>query len=197
MDKELYKELLNIIAGYYPITNNESNQLREIVSEKVNHLEDSSNFKFLCEDLEAIGHVEDFSYLQFPNNKLYLEEIEDIGNYRTYKNFAVCISLLCPYYTFFYEFQFKLKTDEGFLGLSQVSFLRDNKFDLIRQKLDLVKIDSMIKSRFPNHSYIDHYALLVNEVNMGLPFGQFETEKREFSIFRYLFDSTTFDKYFP
>jgi len=196
VDKELYNELLNTISGYYPITN-ENIQIREIVADKINHLDDPSSFKSLCEDFETIGHVEDFSYSQFPNKKLYLEEIEDIGMYRTYKNFAVCISLLCPYYTFFYEFQFKLKMEEGFLGLSQICFLRDKKFDLIQQDIDLSRIDSMIKARFPHHSYIDHYALIVNETSKGLPFGEFETGKNEFSIFRYLFDNITFDKYFP
>jgi hypothetical protein len=197
MDKELYQELVNIISGYYPITNNGSNQISEIVTDKINHLENPSDFKSLCKDFETIGHVEDFSYMQFPNKKFYLEEITDTGIYRTYKNFAVCISLLCPYYTFFYEFQFKVKTTEGFLGLSQICFLNDKKFDLIRRELDLKKIDSMIKARFPHYSYVDHYALLVNEVEKGLPFGEFETEKKQFSIFRYLFDNITFDKYFP
>lgn len=39
-------------------------------------------------------------------------------------------------------------------------------------------------------------ALLANEIDKGLPFGEFETGKKGFSIFRYLFDNVTFDKYF-
>jgi hypothetical protein len=196
MDKELYQELVNTISGYYPITNTENNQIREIVSDKINHLEEPSVFKSLCKDFQEMGNVEDFSYMQFPNRKFYLEEIEDVGNYRTYKNFAVCISMLCPYYTFFYEFQFRIKTTNGFLGLSQICFLNDEKFSLIRRDLDIKKIDTMIKARFPHHSYVDHYALLANEIDKGLPFGEFETGKKGFSIFRYLFDNVTFDKYF-
>jgi hypothetical protein len=196
MDKELYQNLINFISSYYPIIDSESNELRKIVSEKINQLEDPTPFKLLCKDFEAIGQVEDCSYLQFPTRKFYLEKIEDIGMYRVFKNFAVCISLLCPYYTFFYEFQFKIKTADGFVGLSQMCFLKDKKFDFIRDEFDLKKIDSLIKAQFPEYSYIDHYILLANEINRGLPFGEFESEKKEFSFFRYLFDNINFDRYF-
>lgn len=196
MEKELYDELLNVISGYYPITNQEDNLIKEIVSDKINHLEDRSSFKLLCEDFETIGSVEDFSYLQFPNRKLILEEIEDVGVYRIYKNFAVCISLLGPYYTFFYEYQFRVKNEKGFFLLSHICFLKDEKFKSIKKNFDLEKIDSMIKSRYPNHSYVNHYHLLMNEIDKGVPFGQLDLEKKMHSMFLYLFDNVFFDNYF-
>ncbi|MEI9920871.1 MAG: hypothetical protein WDO14_19065 [Bacteroidota bacterium] len=196
MDHELYQEILNTISAYYPILNPGSSQLSEIISGKIENLDAPSDFKSLCRDLTSIGKVEDLSYLQFPNLKLQVEDVENVGNYRTLKNFAVCISMLGPYYTFFYEIQFKMKTSDGFLELSRVCFLKDEKFKFIRKDLDFAEIDSKIKSKYPTYRYVDHYSLLVNEVDRGLPYGELETDKKKYSFFRYLFDTATFDKIF-
>lgn len=197
MDKELYKKLIEMISGYYPTTGMENNQIKEIVSNKINHLDGPSSFKSLCKDLESIEDVEDVSYLQFPNLKLYLQHIEDISTYRVYKNFAVCISLLCPYYTFFYEYDFRIKSKTGFLPISKIGFLDDDKLAIVRRQIDIQNVDSLIKSRFPHHSYVNHYLLLANSVDFGPTFGEPIKGNGRNSIFRYLFDSTIFNQEYP
>jgi hypothetical protein len=194
MDKELYKELIRVIESYYPITNERQSVIRKVINDKIDNLDNhNSVLKLLCNDLMSVGHVEDFSYLQFPNLKIYIEHIEDEYHFRTYKNFAICISLLCPYYTYFYEYDFRIKTSEGFLRISKICFLKDDKFKFLTKNLDVNQIDSIIKLKFPNYSFVNHQALIENKMEAGLPYGAFDFSETKYSFMEYLFDSTHFD----
>lgn len=196
MDEKLYNELLKIINEHYPIADVVNCSCAKVIAEKLLHINDNPRMKRLVDNFSAIGQASDYSFAQFPNLKLIVEETEDSNNLRLRKNFSVSISLLGPYFTYFYEYEFRIKSPDGYPLISKILFLEDRKFDYINRKINLSAVDEIMRTVYPDYFYVNHFSLLVNEVAKGVPYGESGLADGEYSMFRYLFDNIQFDKFF-
>lgn len=113
---------------------------------------------------------------------------ETTGPYEVIKKFTVCLSLLCPYYTFYYDYKFIVDVKNGKLQLATVCFLNDEKFTHIKGDLSLELITSKIKDQYPTYDYISHFVLMNDKINKGTPYSMLSVDDTEkFSFFEYLF----------
>jgi hypothetical protein len=136
--------------------------------------------------------VLDLSYVQFPSLLAVVESVEHAGNINVNKNLVVCISLLCPFFTCFYQYQHKVQLDDKMLfPLNRVVFLSDKKLTGLKPNIDANIFENTVKSEFKDHSFLSHYYLMHNKIVGGLPFGlpQPSNFKVEHSIYQFLFNA--------
>lgn len=190
MEETIYKKLLAAIQKYYPIDDLGKNNYREaedLVLLKIEQIDFVTEWSKVVDELEKDFDVMNMDFLQFPNLKLYLEEIQIISHYKVRSNFTLCLSLLCPFYTYFFEYDIQVKTNTGFYPLTKIGFLTEEKFRMIKRDIPLNKIQSIVKSQFPDYNYVDHYPLMTNMIKSGMPYGA-GSEESEYSLYQFLFD---------
>jgi hypothetical protein len=136
--------------------------------------------------------------MQFPNRELKITSRELIKPYRVDKNLTVCLSLLCPYYTMFYDYSFGISnTSGGFLELTRICFLNSDKFALITRKLNVTDVGKLVEAQYPGYQYANHYQLMTWSAENGLPFKTFPSDRTKYTFYEYLFDPYQPDKVYP
>ncbi len=194
-----FKPILKALQKYYPLglpeTEGGFDDIQKVISEKLSskhHLMENW-FKFI-EELKVITsyHVEDTYYFQFPNLKVIIEQKVCLEGITVDKRFIICISLLCPFFSYFYEYTHWVKLPTGgSLGLSGTYFLKSENYDNLKIDLDLANVEKLITKYFPEYSFLYHFSLMTKEISGGYPVGDVFQGKldRKYNIYQYLFDN--------
>lgn len=191
--KNNYKTLLAYLHKFYPIgmplMNNWSEDISIIVSEKIHEKHQySQNWISLRDGLRSYNLViRDLSFAQFPSLMLEIEEVESKSDILVYKNFVLCLSLLCPFYTYYYEYKHKVQLEKGLLPFNNIVFFSQENFKPLKNSVSLDKIDRLLNTHFPAYQFISHFELMMNSVIGGIPHGAIDAAKPESSIFQFLF----------
>lgn len=198
MDQSIFAELLFDIHKYYPIglptiKTTQEDKIRKKIVEK---LEDQSKLNKQWQNVIGefrkigVGRVENISYMNFPNLKASIDSDHEIEGITVRKSFVVCISLLTPYYTYYCRYSHCVKLDVGCSELGYWIFQTDKGFSYLKPSVDVEFIVSTIQANFPDHKFIDHYPLMINKIQGGLPFGFFNEyyTPADYSYYQFLFD---------
>src|SRR5690606_35075185 len=104
------------------------------------------------------------------------------------KNLVVCLSLLCPYYTYYYEYQHKVKIADGFLPFNSFIFFSQPNFENLKTPFSPQEIDQALKLHFPTYTFVNHYFLMMNKIIGGVPYGlDPRNYTQEYNFFQFLF----------
>jgi hypothetical protein len=195
MEKELFRTLLNSIHHYYPIgvprLPGRHDLAAEIISKKLEQGgELEKNWKNLMGDLKIVNEkFSNYSFIQFPSLIAVAEKPTEHGNILATSSFVLCVSLLTPYYTYFFQYGHSIKSIVNF---NKITFFKNGQFDTFKFSVDVTKIDDAVKKYFPNYQFIDHYYLMVNNIIGGVPYGKsdnYADGKTPYSLYQFLFNS--------
>lgn len=198
MTSNVFFDLLGYVHKYYPVgcptyKTSQENEIRSKIADKLNDKSEvHSQWNNLMMDFRKLGfsHVENMSYLQFPNLMVSLDENHEVTGIKITKSIVVCISLLAPFYTYYYRYSHKVKLAEGSLPMGYWVFFQDKSYDALKPSVNLESLNFSISNFFRSYNFISHYPLMINQIEGGLPFGQskeyYQSSKHGF--YQFLFD---------
>lgn len=192
-----FKLILKALQKYYPLglpeTEGGYDDIQEIIRAKLNgeHPIMENWFKFIEELKVVTPHlVDDCYYFQYPDLMVIIENKVMIEDIAVHKRFIICLSLLCPIFTYFYEYSHSVKRHtSGALILGGTYFLKDENYQNFKINIDLEVIDKLILKYFPNFSFAYHLALVYNEISGGFPIGESHGSDKKFNLYQYLFNN--------
>lgn len=206
MKNETRTSLLKAAHKYYPVGHpfieGWSQDIRRIIGDKVDGKADALlQWKGLVESSRSENNlieIIDLSFLQFPNLMLIFEDVEKFTPISVHKNLVLCLSLLCPFYTYYHEYTHKVSTNGGLITLNKLVFLSDETLANLKGRISEMDIAKNVKKFFPDYSYIYHYDLMMNKIVGGFPHGiDGMTEGNlEYSIYQFLFNNEQSDSIF-
>jgi hypothetical protein len=206
---EIFWELLDRIQVFYPSlkdadVESKISKRNAFTEEKINNLIAKVNSPWTPLELEVKNHwqnVMNMDFMQFPNYFLYinLDNIYQAPHIvKRERRLVLCVSLLCRYYTVFYEEDYIFTQMVVSMGGSEEKMppiYRIYFQDLIRDpsgslKTDFKKLQSICEKHFPDHTFVDHRWIMTYKVpDMLTDTGDPELPER--SIYSYLFDNLT------
>lgn len=197
MNHDTHIKLLQAIHKYYPIGSpylkEWNSDLQSIVESKIKgNAESASSWQAIVQELRDKGlSVQNLSFLQFPNLMLTVEQSETIQSITIYKSFVICLSLLCPFYTFYYEYRHKVRIHSGLLPLSSLVFLSKEDLNSLKIFAHHKEFEDILRFHFPEHTFISHYDLMMRKIYGAIPFGSDPSSKinLESSVFELLFNN--------
>lgn len=194
----LNHELIGVIGKFYSERELSNSSLKQIIENKILAIKGQGEFLTEAEKWRSLGDVlkaktnfliRDYNYQQFPNFKLAIELDNNYGELTSRKSIVIVASLLCPYYTYFFEFRVSTRIVDGFLPLGKIAFFNDKRLDNLKIQFNSNLIDENLNRLFPNWNFVNHYYLMHARVDGLLPInGQYATD-RKFSIYEFLFDN--------
>ncbi|MCE2996945.1 MAG: hypothetical protein LW863_15200 [Flammeovirgaceae bacterium] len=101
------------------------------------------------------------------------------------------MSLLTPYYTIYFTYTHRVKLEEGQGSaiLGPLVFLNDKSYSSLKPVVNLESIMSSIEVNFPGYKFVDHYALMINKLQGGLPYGfDRDLPPEKYTYYQFLFD---------
>lgn len=194
-----FKLLLKALQRYYPLglpeTEGGYDDIREIIRTKLNGEHPiMENWAKFIKELKVMTpyFVEDSYYFQFPNLRVVIENKVTIEDVIVNKRFIISFSLLCPSFTYFYEYSHSVnRMTGGLFMLSGINFLKNENYENFKIDLDLEIINKLIVKYFPDYSFSYHLALIFNEILGGFPIGESHGPDRKFNLYQYLFDNVS------
>ena len=192
-----FKLILKALQKYYPLglpeTEGGYDDIREIIKTKLNgeHPMMENWAKFIEELKVMTPHfVDDYYYFQYPDLMVIIENKEVIEGITVNKRFIICFSLLCPIFTYFYEYSHSVKRMTGGLFmLSGINFLKNEDYENFKIDVDLEIIDKLVVKYFPDYLFSYHLSLIFNEISGGFPIGESHAPDRKFNLYQYLFNN--------
>ncbi len=192
-----YKLILKSLQKYYPLglpeTEGGYDDIREIIKTKLNgtHPMMESWAKFIEELKSVTTHsINDYYYFQCPDLMVIIEDKVIIEGIEVNKRLIISFSLLCPIFTYFYEYSHLVKRHtSGALILGGTYFLKDENYENFKIDIDLEVIDKLIAKYFPDFSFAYHLALVYSEISGGYPIGESPGTNRKFNLYQYLFNN--------
>lgn len=191
--------LLPYIHKYYPIgmpylKTNQEDEIRKIITEKIDEKSEvNTRWREALHDFKKMGfsHVENMSYLQFPNLMASMDLNHEVGNIKITKSVVVCISLLAPYYTYYYRYSHRVKFDLGSLFMGYWVFFNHKPYQSLKPPVDINLVGEQFEKYFPKYEFVNHFALMINQVGSGLPYGfsQGDHLPSHYSYYQFLFDN--------
>ena len=198
---EQVNELLNRIHYYYPIgqeqlgTNHPGYiDYNKILTSKINNIieDKKSNWDELTKLIMGIykDGFFDMNYLQFPSHigKIALKnELHQEYDYQ--QTLVINISLLCNFYTIFFEdtFIYKNYIDPLPKPKTKILYLNQKKKIEINHTIEIIQ--QKIKWLFPEYEYINHKVLFLYEIKAGVPYTDgYEYATPPYFIYNFLFD---------
>jgi len=204
----IISELLEYIHKYYSIgipgllNYQGQSALESILEKKINSLdsEEQTPWFALIKSLREVfeGYeLQDCGFLQFPNYVCYIVMDNQRSENVNMKTRLVCaLSLLCDYYTIFFEDIYTMERYELVYpseapGLAVVSFEGHPAFKT--HSKEITELKSLIATKFPGYSYLHHKPLFKTPIAAGIPHGEGPSEVPvSYSIYRYLFNSYSY-----
>jgi hypothetical protein len=195
MKREIFLKLLAAVHQYYPLgaprLANAYDRIAAIISDKlVKDGRIERDWQSVMEDLKIVNEkFSNYSFIQFPSLTAVIDKTTSHNNIQTSSSFVVCVSLLCPFYTYYFQYGHSVKSIVNF---NKITFFKNQTFDTLKFPIDAKRIDDIIKKHFPAYEFIDHYALMVNNLIGGSPYGQgdsYADGKTPYSLFQFLFNS--------
>ena len=197
MENLNFKLILKAFQKYYPLglprTEGGYDDIREIIKAKLNGKHPMmENWAKFIEELKSVTthSVDDYYYFQCPDLMLILENKVIIEGIEVNKRLIISFSLLCPIFTYFYEYSHSVKRHtSGALILGGTYFLKDENYENFKIDIDLEVIDKLILKYFPNFSFAYHLELFYNEISGGFPVGESLGSDKKFNLYQYLFNN--------
>ncbi|HWC52329.1 MAG TPA: hypothetical protein VG676_02005 [Chitinophagaceae bacterium] len=202
MWKEQVLYLLNQVYKYYPVGMSHLRnvhpgykEMRAIVAKKINQIieKEETPWSRLIKKLEIEFKLNllDMGYLQFPCYAARIKIQQDKTDFFNYhKDFVLVISLLCDFYTVYYEdtYQFTNHLPAENPVSFKVIFLK-NKDEKEDQEKLFDTLCKIIPVYFNNYGYIHHRILFEHKVTDVFPYSEdITTIKKEFPIYNLLFE---------
>jgi hypothetical protein len=197
---DVFNELRSDIYKYYPIgvpglKTSQEDAIREKIIEKMkDQSEMNIQWRKVIGEYRKLGFslVENRYFIEFPNLMASLDLNHDVEGITIKKSVLVCISLLTPYYTYYYTYSHWVKLDEGqgsaFLG--PLVFSDRKSYSSLKPAVNLESIVSPIAIHFPSHKFVEHSVLMINKIQGGVPYGfDRDLPPKEYSYYQFLFDS--------
>ncbi|MEQ8242985.1 hypothetical protein [Fulvivirga sp.] len=186
--------------------------IKELVIKRINDvtnntsiLPESDKWRLFTSSISAKVEYEfdNFNYLQFPSFICEFSQKTSFGNYFENKTFTICLSLLVPYYTYYYGVGIRahIKGDQErpdmypSFGIHRSnSFSKSPEFKLI---IDEQQIINEFENHFNEIKYVPYTALEWNLVTGLLPYGKdyFKSKNDESSIYQLMFDPNHKDQW--
>lgn len=203
VDKGQVASLMKTINEYYPVGITAMKpwfagfeKYTQILTEKINLVisKERTPWVDFIEKLQSefADSILDMDYLQFPCHlvKITLKK-EHHSDYEFERYLVVNVSLLCNYYTLFFEDRFRFKDYTNDIIKPSITILFSRKLSEKVHFDDLVtKIESQLVKYFGNYSRINHKLLFDYKVEAVLPYTEGEGEQEvPFSFYQLLFDS--------
>ncbi len=207
MENRLRKALLTAVDRYYtpglPSRENWDLELDRLVAEKVNETSDSvRQWSALVDKLRSSLSIQvhNHSFLQFPNLSLLVESKEVVNDVTILRNFQVFLSLLCPFYTYYYEYQHRVKVSGGkTLFVGSHAFFSTPEFRELKLPFSEAGVSDLLSAFFPDYSYCNHYELMLFEIDGVVPYRADpafpETDRH--SMFQVLFNNEQPENFHP
>lgn len=133
----------------------------------------------------------DMNYLQFPCHLARIElKKESNDEYDFEQSIVINISLLCKYYTIFFEEGYKFKNYTNQIIKPSVSMLFSNKMngeDYFQKKMLTLK--EKLEPFFSDYQNISHRPLFQYKIIGGFPYSEGESEQETYYLYHFLFDS--------
>jgi hypothetical protein len=192
-----FKLILKSLQKYYPLglpeTEGGYDDIQEIIRTKLNgeHPIMGNWLKFI-EELKSMTPylIDDCYYFQYPDLMVIIENKVIIEGIEINKRFIISFSLLCPIFTYFYEYSHSVKRPTcGALILSGTYFLKDENYETFKINIDLEVIDKLIVKYFSDYSFAYHLALVYNEISGGFPIGESPGPDKKYNLYQYLFNN--------
>ncbi len=199
IDLAIFTELRSDIYKYYPIgvpglKTSQEDAIKKIVVEKMNsQSEVNIQWKKVIDQYRKLEFslVENRYFIHFPNLMVSLDLNHEVEGITVKKSLVVCISLLTPYYTFYFTYShwIKLEEGQGFAFLGPLVFSEKKAFSSLKPAVNLESIMSPIEVNFPGYKFVDHYTLMINKLQGGLPYGfDRDLPPEKYSYYQFLFD---------
>ncbi|MBC8109664.1 MAG: hypothetical protein H7Y04_01240 [Verrucomicrobia bacterium] len=200
MEQKDLEVIMKAFQAYYPLgmpdIKNGFDKIREVIGAKIReeHILLERWFVLVTELKQITTHqVYNLYYTQFPNLMVTIDQVISIGNIKVNQRFILCFSLLCTYFTYFYDYHHRTELivkGKGGLSMKGIYFLNNDIFEELKIDIPLEKINEIIKKHFPEYHYLYHYDLMMHNIVGGYPIGynfQYDDQKK-YSIYQYLFD---------
>lgn len=131
------------------------------------------------------------SYLQFPNLMVSLDENHEVNGIKVIKSAIICISLLAPFYTCYYRYSHRVKLHQGSLPMGYWVFVNDKSYHSLKPTISLELLSRSVQNFFPNYTFLNHYPLMINYLEGGLPYGESKEyyQPAKYSFYQFLFDA--------
>lgn len=195
----LFKDMLSHVHNYYPIgaptiNTGQEDKIRLKIAEKLDDKSDLAlKWQEMIRDFRQLecDYTEDLSFLQFPNLMASIDFHNEVEDIKATKSLVVCISLLAPFYTYYYRYSHRKKLETGSLFMGYWAFFDNKSYAMLKPKVDLAAIDSSIQIHFPHYKFANHYWLMINEIEGGLIYGNPKEYylPTKYSFYQFLFDS--------
>lgn len=192
-----FKLILKALQKYYPLglpeTEGGYDDIRKIIKTKLNGEHPIMNdwVKFIEELKSETPHwVDDCYYFQYPDLMVIIENKVVIEGIEVNKRLIISLSLLCPIFTYFYEYSHSVKRQtSGALILGGTYFLKDENYENFKIDIDLEVVNKLIIKYFPDYSFAYHLALTYNEISGGFPIGESHGSDKKYNLYQYLFNN--------
>ncbi|SIN77700.1 hypothetical protein [Chitinophaga niabensis] len=205
MSQKIIQELLDRVHFFYSTIQERDFEVKAgkrnaITATKINSLIGKVDSPLRPLELEAKQHwknVMSCDYMQFPNYYLgiNLDNIDQAPHIvERQRRLVLCVSLLCRYYTLFYEEDYmftQMLTYEDMTPPIYRIYFQDLANDPSgRLKEDFKKLQSICEKHFPDYTFVDHRWIMTIKVpDMQTDTGELQVPER--SIYSYLFDNVT------
>jgi hypothetical protein len=167
-------EFETVIKKYYRNTK----QVEELVARKIDFISGvkvefpfAGKWQNLIDELRTQQlRVENMSYLQFPNLKLIISEELNFNHIQERKSLVIILSLLCPFYTYYYGYGLSTKVKDGFLKIGEVTYLENQMLQNFKPTFNNTRFKKLIEFNFTDYQYVNHYFLMINKFECGIPY---------------------------
>jgi len=200
----MIQDLLKAIHSFYPVGINNIMAkyeglaaFRTILSNKINSVMEgeSTSWSNLVYELGKIFSdrpIMDQSYNQFPSYLLSITFFEkDDGEIKLERRLLVNVSLLCSYYTIFFETRINVKSNNGGLlpGFAPGVFSLYSTNDPAQNRIDAIKM--LVEAHFKGYQFAYHKTLFdycIEGCGTYSNWQEYEAGQK-YPVYSYLFDS--------
>lgn len=200
----MIQDLLKAIHSFYPVGMNDIMMkydgfaaFQDILSDKINVVMEGGDpsWNNLSHELGRIfaGHpLMDQSYNQFPSYQFCITLLEkDDREMKIERRLLVNISLLCPYYTLFFEtkMDIKLHNSKSLPQLTTSVFNLHTTDDPAKSKME--EIRKLVETHFKGYQFAYHKTLFEYHIDGCGTYSNWQEYEagRKYPVYSYLFDS--------
>jgi len=152
--------------------------------------------ELLTASTAGIGEVKDFGHRQFPGYMLKKEVFEttlEFNHIHFSREIILCVSLLCPYYTAFYNDEYTFNDVKSAHRLSVPTFrIVSQQVVTSEYNQEVSKLQSLldlVPKYFPGYQFVQHSIVFKNTVTNGVRL-EAQGSRGALPFFSYLFDDS-------
>jgi hypothetical protein len=172
----------------------------EILLSKLNNLENNSDWKPTIEELakKFPGTLLDRGFIQFPSYLASIDRQKSTSERFIFvSRLHLCISLLCPYYTVFFEDEYRFdKHFEFSITLPHRIFYSKRKPDSSELEKTIEEVQKIVAKYFPQYEFVSHQILFRHKIPGVIPYREDpNTQENSYTFYRLLFEGSLYEDY--